>query len=192
MSVLSSKTIQAMVFDLVNMDKSEDVTVEELLRQVNPASLDLTISRQYLRAKRNDSMVTYGFKHDREAAAYSGDTYWQRCNAKSGYILLQPGDAVLASTREYIVMPDNLCAQLFTKSTLGRMFINHMMAGFIDPGFQGRLTLELKNEGTHVVKIPVGARVVQMIFSKLDKKGYAYNGRYNEAMGAEAAKQAVQ
>ena len=60
-------------------------------------------------------------------------------------------------------MPEDMCGQLFTKSTLGRMFINHMMAGVIDAGFHGVLTLELKNDGVHTIRIPVGARIVQMV-----------------------------
>ena len=191
MSVLGSKSLQSMVFSLVNLEKSEGVLNDDLLQQINPASLDLTIGQKYLRAKRNDKVVRYGFRNDKEAEVYGCDTYWQKCSAKGGFILLQPGDAVLGCTREYIEMPENMCGQIFTKSTLGRMFLNHMMAGFVDPGFKGRLTLEIVNEGPHTVQIPVGARVVQLIVSKLDKKGAAYAGRYMGAKCAETAKRVV-
>lgn len=188
MSVLCDVSIGKILFDLVNVEMSEGVTGEELVKQINPASLDLTIGTKYRRAMKCTDDVTYGFKHDREAEVYAGEKYWKRCTAKSGHILLMPGDAVLAVTREYIKMPLNLSGQIFTKSTLGRMFINHMMAGFVDPGFQGRITLELVNEGPHCVKIPVGARVVQMILSKLDKKAAPYSGRYFGAESVETAK----
>lgn len=190
MSVLCRETISKQLYDLVWLEKSEGVTVEDLARQVNPASLDLTIGERYFRPVRCYDDVTYGFKHEREAECYASEKYWKKCRAKSGYILLQPGDCVLAVTREFIRMPLNVCGQIFTKSTLGRMFINHMMAGFVDPGFEGRLTLELKNEGQHSVKIPVGARVVQLILYKLDKKTGAYNGRYVGADTVECAKMA--
>ena len=191
MSVLCDVSIGKILFDLVCLEKSEGVTVEELTKQINPASLDLTIGVKYRRAAKCFDAVTYGFRHEKEAEVYAGEKYWKKCCAKSGYILLQPGDAVLACTREYIRMPQNLSGQIFTKSTLGRMFINHMMAGFVDPGFQGRLTLELVNEGPHCVKIPVGARTVQMILSKLDKKAAAYSGRYFGAEEVETAKSGV-
>lgn len=188
MSVLSDKSIEKMIFDLVWLEKSQDVTVDELPMQINPASLDLTIAADHLRAKRSDTVVTYGFRHKKEAEVYAGEKFWQASLAKSGYILLQPGTAILASTREFIRMPENVCGQIFTKSTLGRMFVNHMMAGFVDPGFQGRLTLELVNEGPHTIRIPVGARIVQIILTKLDKKAVPYTGRYFGADGAEIAK----
>lgn len=188
MSVLCDGSISRILTELVDLTKSEDVCIEGLARQINPASLDLTIGMKYRRAVKCSDDVTYGFKHEKEAEFYSGEKYWKKCSAKSGFILLQPGDAVLACTREFIRMPLNVSGQIFTKSTLGRMFINHMMAGFVDPGFEGRLTLELVNEGPHCVKIPVGARVVQMILSKLDRKSAAYAGRYFGAEGVETAK----
>jgi dCTP deaminase len=57
---------------------------------------------------------------------------------------------------------------VFTKSSLGRVFINHMMAGVIDAGFEGTITLELKNEGKHSIILPYGARVVQIQFNRLE------------------------
>ena len=76
---------------------------------------------------------------------------------------MKTNDIILGATREYVTMPEDMCGQLYTKSTMGRMFINHMMAGVVDAGFQGVLTLELRNDGVHTVRLPVGARVVQMI-----------------------------
>lgn len=189
--ILSDKTIKEKIMQLVDFEKSESVNINQALSQVNPNSLDLTISGTYKRPKKSMTHWIYGFRHEGEAEKYPAEC-WKPCESKSGFILMEPGSVILASTREYITMPETMCGQIFTKSTLGRMFINHMMAGVIDAGFSGRLTLELKNEGPHYVRIPVGSRVVQMIIAKLDKKAESPYGsrpsRYQNAITVECAK----
>lgn len=189
--ILSDATIKTMINYLVDVSKSENTTSTDVWNQVNPNSIDLTIGVVYKRPVRSEKAWIYGFRNEAEAEKYSNEC-WLTRTAKSGFILLEPGDIILGVTREYVQMPDNVCGQIFTKSTLGRMFINHMMAGVVDAGFHGRLTLELKNEGMHSVKIPVGARVCQMVFSMLDKGAVIpYNikvNRYNGAETVECAK----
>lgn len=185
--VLGEKRIKNILDSLVDIERSEGLTYKELLNQVNPASIDLTIGAHYLRATNNDIPVQYGFMDAHEAENYKTSNYWEDGNADGDYIVLKPHDAILAVTREYIQMPSGVCGQIFTKSTLGRMFINHMMAGFVDPSFHGRLTLELVNDGKHTIYLPVGARIVQMILSYVIG-AKDYNGRYQGAEGLETAK----
>lgn len=185
--ILSDKTITKRLSELIWIPKSDkSVTVEGLLSQINPNSFDLTISDTFKRPVNGlDAPIVYGFQNKHEQEVYQQD-YWQEYVSPNGYILLKPNHVVLACTREYIRMPKDLCGQLFTKSTLGRMFINHMMAGVIDAGFEGRLTLELKNDGIHTIRIPVGARIVQMVIYKLDYvPDEAYNDRNSRYMNAE-------
>jgi len=146
---------------MIDVNKSEGVTAEALLSQVNPNTIDLTISGRYKRPNNINKSVVYGFTCEKERMIYDL-TYWKDCFAED-FILMKPGDIILGASREYLTMPDNICGQLFTKSSFGRMFLNHMMAGVIDAGFHGVVTYELKNEGVHTVRIPVGARVVQMM-----------------------------
>src|SRR5436309_13300440 len=66
--------------------------------------------------------------------------------------ILHPGEFVLGSTLERIVLPDDLVARLEGKSSLGRLgLLIHSTAGFIDPGWDGHVTLELPN----VANLPV-------------------------------------
>ena len=100
--------------------------------------------------------------------------------------MLKPNHVVLACTREYVRIPKDLYGQLFVKSSLARMFVNHLMAGVVDSGFEGRLTLELKNDGVHTIRIPVGARVVQLCLFELDYLPEAtYGERISRYMNAE-------
>lgn len=192
--IISDRTITANLFGLVDVSRSENVDPETLKKQVNPNSLDLTIGKTFMIPKHNLTRWIYGFRNETEHEYYKAEC-WHTCKASSGFILIEPGAVILASTREYITMPENLCGQIFTKSTLGRLFINHMMAGVVDAGFCGRLTLELKNEGQHYIRIPVGSRVVQMVFQKLDRKAEAPYGkrrsRYQNAETVECAKPEV-
>lgn len=65
---------------------------------------------------------------------------------------LHPGEFVLASTLESITLPDDIVARLEGKSSLGRIgLLIHSTAGYVDPGWQGHLTLELSN----VAKLPI-------------------------------------
>lgn len=63
--------------------------------------------------------------------------------------ILSPGEFVLGSTRDIITVPDDVGARFEGKSTLGRMGLaTHITAGFIDPGFHGAITVEIKNMTT--------------------------------------------
>ncbi|HRC87814.1 MAG TPA: dCTP deaminase, partial [Thermoanaerobaculia bacterium] len=66
---------------------------------------------------------------------------------RAPHIKLFPSEVVLASTLEYVRIPRNVACDLKLKSTLGRLWINHSLAGWCDPGFQGNITLELQNLG---------------------------------------------
>ena len=71
---------------------------------------------------------------------------------EDGPFFLHPGEFVLASTLESIILPDDIVARLEGKSSLGRIgLLIHSTAGYVDPGWQGHLTLELSN----VAKLPV-------------------------------------
>lgn len=159
--ILTDGQIVNLLDKMIDVKKSQGVTVSQLLTQVNPNTIDLTISAYYKRPNRIKAPVVYGFTCEKERKIYNM-TYWKDYKAED-YIVLKPGEIILGASREYLTMPKDICGQLFTKSSFGRMFINHMMAGVIDAGFNGTVTYELKNDGVHTVKIPVGARVVQMM-----------------------------
>ena len=191
--ILTDIVLQSKLSEMFDLDKSENVTAEQLMAQVNPNTIDLTISAHYKRPNAMPQPVMYGFSCEKERKMYDF-AYWKDYDADDGYILMKPGDIILGASREYLVMPDDVCGQLFTKSSFGRMFINHMMAGVIDAGFHGVVTYELKNEGIHTVRIPVGARVVQMMCFGLDLTpvnvygSASRNSRYQNAETVECAK----
>ena len=85
-------------------------------------------------------------------------------------IKLFPGEVVLASTMEYVRIPRNVACDLKLKSTLGRLWINHSLAGWCDPGFEGEITLELQNLGPQPFVLEAGRRIAQLIFIAMESE----------------------
>ena len=84
--------------------------------------------------------------------------------------ILHPGEFVLGSTLERITLPDDLVARLEGKSSLGRLgLLIHSTAGFIDPGWDGHVTLELSNVANLPITIYYGMKIGQVSFVQLSE-----------------------
>src|SRR5919202_5638298 len=82
--------------------------------------------------------------------------------------VLHPGEFVLGSTLARIRLPDDLVARLEGKSSLGRLgLLIHSTAGFIDPGWDGHVTLELSNVANLPITIYQGMKTGQLSFVQL-------------------------
>jgi dCTP deaminase len=82
--------------------------------------------------------------------------------------ILHPGEFVLGSTLERIALPDDLVARLEGKSSLGRLgLLIHSTAGFIDPGWDGHVTLELSNVANLPITIYPGMKIGQISFMQM-------------------------
>jgi dCTP deaminase len=84
------------------------------------------------------------------------------------YFVLHPGEFALASTLEFICLPDDIAGRLEGRSTWGRLGLQiHATAGFVDPGFRGSLTFELINSGKLPIKLSPGLRLGQICFFRV-------------------------
>jgi dCTP deaminase len=82
--------------------------------------------------------------------------------------ILHPGEFVLGSTLERVAIPDDLVARLEGKSSLGRLgLLIHSTAGYVDPGWNGDLTLELSNVANLPITIYAGMKIGQISFFQL-------------------------
>ena len=82
--------------------------------------------------------------------------------------ILHPGEFVLGATFERIAVPDDLVARLDGKSSLGRLgLLIHSTAGFIDPGFDGQITLELSNVHILPITLYAGMKIGQISFLRM-------------------------
>jgi|SRR3989344_1964384 len=82
--------------------------------------------------------------------------------------VLHPGEFILAITKEYIEMPDDLTGRLEGRSSIGRLgVVVHSTAANIECGFRGRIVLELANMGRIPVKLYPGMRICSISFETL-------------------------
>ncbi|MGI8593112.1 MAG: dCTP deaminase [Solirubrobacteraceae bacterium] len=83
--------------------------------------------------------------------------------------VIHPGEFCLATTLEWVELPDDVVSRVEGKSSLGRLgLIVHATAGFVDPGWKGALTLELNNLTRIPIKLWPGMLIAQLSFMALD------------------------
>jgi dCTP deaminase len=108
--------------------------------------------------------------------------------------VLHPGSFVLAITLEHVELPDDVVARLEGRSSLGRLgIIVHATASVIDPGWRGRIVLELANHGPMPVALYPSMRVCSVTFEPLStpvevpywKKAQAKYKGQNSAQGSK-------
>jgi dCTP deaminase len=81
---------------------------------------------------------------------------------------IHPGEFVLASTHEILGLPDDIVAQVEGKSSLGRLgLLIHATAGFVDPGWTGKLTLELSNVAKMPIALYYRMKIGQLSFQRM-------------------------
>jgi dCTP deaminase len=114
---------------------------------------------------------------------------------KDEAFILHPGEFVLGSTFEFVSLPNDIAARLEGKSSLGRLgLLTHSTAGFVDPGFQGHVTLELSNTATLPIKLWPGMKIGQLCFFQLSSESESpygsskYGSRYQGQRGPTASR----
>jgi len=93
------------------------------------------------------------------------------------WIEVKPSEYILVETMEKVNMPASLVAWMRHRSTLQRSGVG-LLTALIDPGYKGTLTFGLRNFSDYVFKLQRGARVGQIVFSKVEGEGKEYSGRY--------------
>jgi dCTP deaminase len=92
--------------------------------------------------------------------------------------ILFPGQFALAQTWEVVTLGLRLAARVEGKSSLGRLgYRVHSTAGFVDPGFHGRITLELSNDSPYPIAWWPGMKVGQLCVFRLSspvERPYGY------------------
>lgn len=107
--------------------------------------------------------------------------------SRAGY-LIEPGQFLLGETVEELTLGDSVAAQVCGRSTIGRRGLAvHITAGWVDPGWSGRLTLELYNHGPAPIRLLPGMQIGQFVFgATLSRCQNPYSGRYKGAQGVQA------
>ncbi|RMD46029.1 MAG: dCTP deaminase [Aquificota bacterium] len=107
---------------------------------------------------------------------------------EEGFII-QPKQFVLATTVEYIKLPDYLTAFVEGRSSLGRLGLFIENAGWVDAGFEGTITLEFFNANSRPIRIYPNMRICQLVFAKMSSPPERpYRGKYQGQRGTTASR----
>jgi dCTP deaminase len=152
MSVLSDRDIAAALSaGRVKIEPYDEADLQ-------PSSIDLHLDRSF-RVFRNSR---YAFI---DVRAPQPDLTELSSVADDEPFVLHPGEFVLGQTLEWVELPDDLVARLEGKSSLGRLgLLIHSTAGYVDPGWRGKLTLELSNVAKLPIALYFGMKIGQISF----------------------------
>ncbi len=128
---------------------------------VQPSSVDLHLDQRFL-VFRNHTRALIDVKED-----LTDLTELVEVNTEDPFIL-HPGEFVLGSTMERVVVPNELVARLEGKSSLGRLgLLIHSTAGYVDAGWDGQLTLELSNVASLPITLYPHMKIGQISFMQM-------------------------
>lgn len=138
--------------------------VDELLQ---PASIDLRLGNQFLVPRPSTGSISrFGEPIPYEETI--ADTF-----------VLPANSFVLARTMEVVGFSDRLTAFVEGRSSIGRLGLFIQNAGWVDPGFEGSITLELYNGLSHPIELRAGWRVCQLVVVRMEGSSEGgYQGKY--------------
>jgi dCTP deaminase len=159
--ILSDKTLMAMI-------KEGSLVVEPLVEDsIQPASIDCRLDNHFLVVEdRNMHMIDL-----------NSEILYREIEGNT--ITIPPHSFLLATTMERVKLPADLTAFVEGRSSIGRMGLFIQNAGWVDPGFEGQITLELYNANSLPIRLEAGRRICQLVFCKMDQEALApYKGKY--------------
>jgi dCTP deaminase len=164
--IVSDETLRAMMAE-------GSIVVEPLEPyQLQPASIDLRLGRNFLKIDENT------------LESLSLDSELPYVQIEKDEIVIPPQSFLLATTVEYIRIPTNVTAFVEGRSSIGRMGLFIQNAGWVDPGFEGNITLELFNANRLPIRLTSGRRICQIVFAFMDKATRRpYAGKYQGQRG---------
>ena len=158
MAILSDKTIKEYL-------KEGKIVIDPLKdeQQIQPSSVDMRLGDEFKVFK--VIRKPYIDPKDEEDIA----EYMESSTVPEGEaFIIHPNEFALATTQEYVKVPDDLVARVEGRSSMGRLGVTmHVTAGYVDPGFEGRITLEISDIGAMPVALYPGQRVCQLVFETM-------------------------
>lgn len=158
---------------------------------IQPSSIDVRLGNRFEVMNRPDGPDQF----IDPAADQRGELFESIEIRRDGALGLAPGAFALGTTYETFRLPYDLAGRLEGKSSLGRLGLAiHTTAGFIDPGFEGQITLELVNLATRPLMLHPGMKVGQLCLMQMSSPvkypyGHPRNGsRYQGQHGPTASR----
>ena len=154
--MLSDRSIlTAMADDKIKIDPEPDT-----LADVQPASVDVHLG---------DRLILFSEEVEEiDPTKYQPNLYVHKKIPEQGFSIL-PGEFLLGTTAERLTINGDFSAEITGKSSLGRLgLMVHSTAGFIDPGWSGKVTLEITNQNKIPMRLYAGMKIGQFKFFRLD------------------------
>lgn len=162
--ILSDTTIKKYLKEgRIKIDGIKDI-------QIQPASIDLTLGNEFLYYTPDSiqNFIAVDSYHKIEYEKEIGDEYY-----------IYPRSFILATTNECVSIDNGIAAWVEGRSSIGRIGLFIHNAGWIDPGWNGKITLELFNASSCIIKLVRNMRICQIVFAELDKPAEnPYCGKY--------------
>lgn len=161
---------------------------------VNPASVDLRLGNVIRRPRwvwRNPVTRPLAWLLSSKDPKAKPDQFWGQAVTFERFTLW-PGQFVLCHSLETVGIPLTHVGILYSKSSTGRVGLEHLHAGYADPGFVGQLTFEFSNMAPWPVTLTAGQPLMQLVYELLNgrpDRAYAETGRYQGQTGPTAARQ---
>ncbi|MFB6116310.1 MAG: dCTP deaminase [Candidatus Nanosalina sp.] len=162
MAILSDKDLRELIEEKNAVRVDRGPSIDEDL-QLGPSSLDLRLGYEFgvLETRKVKAIDT------RKMDNYSDIKNSKETTPEEGMVV-HPGEFVLGTTLETLDVPSNLVARIEGRSSYARLgLIPHAAAGFVDPGFEGQITLEIQNLGNVPITIYPEDRICQVVFETM-------------------------
>jgi dCTP deaminase len=144
-------------------------------KHLGPNSLDLRLGDWCVRQRSSSNLKHYKNKYSLLDPIDPSLIWNEPTEIPDGILMLRPGELVLAHTMERVGTYEDIAGELSSRSSMMRMGIAVCVdAGLGDVGYDSKWTLEIYNHTSLAIGIPVGARVCQMKFHRVENSGLTY------------------
>ncbi len=133
--------------------------------QIQPSSIDLRLSNIFWKPMKGRSIDL----RKRHLMELEPRRYWKkRTLLHDDCITLKPGQLLLGRTSEEFSIPKDCAGKIEGRSSFARMGLGvHCTGDYINPGYRGRMPLELFNFGPNAIKIFPYIPICQLILVRL-------------------------
>ena len=154
---------------------------------IQPASYDLTLSRNFKKIKKQDCIYPNKTYVDFDEPCEVEDVPYVSSTHEG--VIIRPGEFLLGASNEIVNLPIDVGALVSSRSSLGRMGISLVFGTWVDPGYAGNISIQIYNASPNPVRLIEGMRVMQLIFMQLtDKSVSPYNSKYQHSCGVVGSK----
>ncbi|RUM58220.1 MAG: dCTP deaminase [Persephonella sp.] len=173
--ILSDRQIKELI-------DSGEILIEPLdLSQIQPSSVDLRLGDEFIIFPDNIEVI--------DVLDNNISKFLKKVKINENGFIINPKQFVLATTVEYIKLPDYITAFVEGRSSLGRLGLFIENAGWVDAGFEGNITLEFFNANSRPLKIYPNMRICQLVFAKMEEPAEnPYRGKYFAQRGVTASR----